>query len=409
MVAFSNIIEQHATDAAFLWLLRSNTESSSLYKNEDVFELDKRIVGHLEALISAEQLGWETCLQQFEYEEAGETFVAAIIAFHSGDATKVNMVCNKALANPAMTPGLVSALGWLEESEANLLITQFLNSTDSKYLYLGIAACSIRRYDPKQQLTQILLDENFTQQPGLYARALRLVGELKRHDLKSTLDKAMDAKHQSVRFWANWSAVLLGNGAAVSQLKPYVMEENPLKDHALGLVFNVLPIDAARQLITDMSKDPSQIPTAIKSAAILGDPDDVPWLLLQMSQPLFARQAGLSFSLITGIDLEQYKLDKEFEIAFKDDPEGDIEDDAENSDNGLPWPDPLKIQAFWEDHSKSLEAGQRYFMGRPVTSESLNLVLQSGNQLQRSAAALKLAMLELNSVLQNVATPTATM
>ncbi len=404
MTAFSDIIEQHATDAAFLWLLHSFSESSAFYSIDDIAELDQRIVGHLEGLISAEQTGWDICLRNFKYEESGESFVAAFIAFHSGDDVKINMVCEKALDSAEMTAGLVSALGWLNESKANLLIKRFLNPADLKYLYLGIAACSKRRFDPNQQLDHILQDANITHQPELYARCLRLIGEIKRHDLVPALNQAMDTKHEIVRFWANWSAALLGNRTAINQLKPYVLEDNPHKDHALELVFNVLPLEQARQLITGMSKDPSQTRTVINAIAILGDTDHVTSLIQQMSQPLFARQAGLSFSLITGVDLEQYQLDKEIGTTFKDDAEG-IEDDAENPDHGLPWPDQNKVQNFWVDYSESLEPGQRYFMGRSVTSESLRQVLCDGNQMQRSAAAFKLAMLELDSVLQNVAAP----
>ena len=406
MIAFSNIIEQHATDAAFLWLLRSNSESSSFYSKEDVIELDQRIAGHLEGLISAAQLGWEICLQNLEYEEAGESFVAAFIAFQSGDTARINLICDKALDNPEMTAGLVSALGWLNESKAKLLIKRFLNSTDPNYLYLGIAACSICRFDPNQQLNHILQDAKIVDHAELYARSLRLIGEIKRHDLVSALNQATDAKHKSVRFWANWSAVLLGNISAINQLVPFVLEDNLFEDHALELVFNALPLEQARQLITDMAEDESQTRTMINAIAVLGDTDNVSRLIQKMSQSIFARQAGLSFSLITGIDLEQYQLDKEFEVAFKDDLGGDIEDDAENPDNGLAWPDQNKVKTFWEGHGKSLEAGQRYFMGQPVTSDSLQQVLHNGNQMQRSAAALKLAMLESNTVLQDVAAPT---
>lgn len=407
MTAFLDIIEQHATDAAFLWLLRSQIKTSTLYTREDIFDLDQRIAGHLQALISTELLGWEICLQQLQYEEAGETFVAAVIAFQSGDVAKIKMVCEAAMVNPQMSPGLASALGWVNENTAQSWIERFLSVSDAKYRYLGIVASSIRRCDPKQQLTKILQDENITQQAELHARALRLIGEIKRHDLIPALNQAMDAEHISVRFWSNWSAALLGNEAAIHNLKAYVLEENEHKEQALQLVFNSLPVDQARHWISELSQDPLQLQTIIKATAILGDPHAVPWLIQQMQQPLSARLAGLSFSLLTGIDLEQYKLDKEVVVAFKDNPEGDIEDDAENADSDLPWPEPEKIQAFWQQHGQSLQPGQRYFMGRAITSESLKQVLQSGNQQQRSAAALKLTMLELNTTLLNIAMPTA--
>ncbi|MFV9615439.1 MAG: TIGR02270 family protein [Gammaproteobacteria bacterium] len=408
MVAFLSIIEQHATDAAFLWFLRSQVMDSTLYTQEDIFELDQRIAGHLQGLISAEQLSWEVCTQQLEYEEAGETFVAAVVAFLSDDAAKMKVVCEVALANPQMTPGLVSAFGWVNESRALSWIERFLRVDEPKYRYLGIAACSIRRLDPKQQLTRILQDASTIQHPELYARALRLVGEIKRIDLLPALNQAMDAEHTSVHFWANWSAVLLGNDAAIINLKPYVLEENEYKGQAIQLVFNSLPIDQARQWVTEISKDPSQNQSIIKATAILGDPHAVPWLIQQMNQSLSARLSGLSFSLITGIDLEQHKLDKETEVKFKDNPEGEIEDDAENEDSDLPWPEPSSVQAFWQQHGHNLQLGQRYFLGRSITSESLNQAIEIGNQLQRGDAALKLAMLESNTILLNIASPAVT-
>jgi uncharacterized protein (TIGR02270 family) len=405
MAAFIGIIEQHATDAAFLWLLRSQVKSSTLYSREDMYELDQRIAGHIQALISAGLLGWEVCLQQLEYEEAGETFVAAVVAFNDGDAEKIKLVCESALANPATAPGLVSALGWVNESTAQFWIDRFLSVVDPKYRYLGMAVCSIRRLDPKQQLITILQDAGTRQQPKLHARALRLIGEIKRHDLLPALNQAMDSGHDNVRFWANWSAILLGNSAAINSMLPYVLEDNELKERALQAAFNSLPVDESRQWISEISKDPSQVSTIIKATAIIGDPQAIPWLINQMNNPDYARKAGLSFSLITGLDLEINNLDKEVDVAFKDNPEGDIEDDAENEDADLVWPDPQKVQRFWQQHGNSMQYGQRYFIGNPITSEWLNQVIQNGNQLQRNAAAIKLAIVESDTRLLSTVSP----
>lgn len=407
VAAFNKIIEQHAIDAAFLWLLRSQAvDGSTLYTQEDINELDQRLAGHLEGLVSAGYLGWEICLQQLDFEEAGETFVAAVIAFQSGDDAKIKIICEAGLANPEMTIGLVSALGWIDKTTALHWIDRFLRVSNQKYRYLGIAACSIRRFDPKQHLTDILQDESISTHPQLYARALRLIGEIKRVDLIPALNQAMEDKDKTVSFWANWSSVLLGNELAVNNLKLNVLEENAHQDQALELVFSVLTVDQAKHWISEISADPSQNRTVIKSIGILGDPQAVPWLVQQMNNLLFARLAGRSFSLITGIDLEQHKLDKEIEVTFEDNPDADIEDDAENADIDLPWPDPENIQTFWDQHGNFLQAGQCYFLGQSITIESLKQVLQTGNQLQRNNAALKLAMLESNSILLNTAIST---
>jgi len=404
MAAFAHIIEQYASDGAFLWLLRNDAVNSVLYNANDLAELDHRLSGHLHGLQLAGEAGWESCQQQLEFEEAGEAFIAAVCAFQSGSADKIQYVCETALANAEMRKGLISAMGWIDPAVASFWIERFLNVADSGYRYLGLAACSERRYDPQQLLTQILTDDKLLEQPEVHARALRLVGEIKRTDLVPALNQGMDVENDGVKFWANWSAVLLGNKAAVNNLKAFVMQDNALKDQALELVFNVLSVSDARQWITEISSDLSQNRTVIRTTAILGDPHAIPWLIQQMNKPIFARLAGLSFSLITGVDLQQAGLDKivESQIQANMD-EDDFEDEAEDMDADLSWPDPLKVKNFWEQQSGKLKVGERYFLGRPIESSWLAEVDRSGNQLQRTCAALKRTILEPGEALINTA------
>ncbi len=406
LAAYSDIFEQYATDAAFLWLLRSQVVNvSTLYTQSDIDELDQRISGHLDGLCLAGNPGWEICLQQLEYEESAETFVAAVIALQSGDAAKIKLICDMGLDNPDMTPGLISAFGWINKVTAQYWVERFLSVNNSKYRYLGVAISSIRRLDPQQHLTNIMKDVNTSKHPQLYARALRLIGEIKRIDLVPALNQAMDDEDENIVFWANWSAVLLGNKSAVNNLKPYALQESALQDRAIELICNILTIDQAKNWISEISTDPEQLRTVIKSTGLLGDPHAVPWLIQLMNDKLYSRLAGRSFSLITGIDLEQYKLDKEVDVSFEDDLETDVEDDAENPDSDLSWPDSEKVKVFWDNNKKSLQSGQCYLLGKPVSSETLKQILKTGNQLEGNYAALKLAILESNSILYNKAIP----
>ena len=149
----------------------------------------------------------------------------------------------------------------------------------------------------------------------------------------------------------------------------------------------------------------------IQAAGIIGETPVIPWLIKQMHEPEVARIAGLAFTLMTGVDLEQAQLDKEVEIEFEDNPESEIEDDAdaEHDDSDLPWPDPIKLRSFWDKNEQSYQAGERYFLGKPVEPDTLNKALQNGNQLQRSTTAIKLAVLESNEILLNIATPRVNM
>ncbi len=49
--------------------------------------------------------------------------------------------------------------------------------------------------------------------------------------------------------------------------------------------------------------------TALRAAAALGDPALVPWLFERMRVPATARPAAHAFSMITGVDLVESKLD----------------------------------------------------------------------------------------------------
>lgn len=403
LTAFSHIVEQYATDGAFLWLLRNNAMQSTLYTVEDIAELDVRIHGHLQGLRSAGELGWGVCRQQLEYEDSGEAFMAGVYAFQSADPANIQYVCEQALANTEMRKGLVSAMGWIDTATANYWIDRFLAVKDPGYRYLGLAACSVRRYDPRQRLNYLLADEKLPEQSETYSRMLRLIGEVKRFDLMPALNQGMASEHATVKFWAYRSAVLLGNRACVANLKDYVIKDNPCKARALELVFNVLPVPEARQWIGEISCDLAQNRSVIMATAILGDPHAIGWLIQQMQKPVYARLAGLAFTLITGIDLEQSRLHKAIVAPVPDTEQEDYEDAAEDIDSDLAWPDHARVKAYWDQHGQSLQIGQRYFLGQPVNTPYLKQVLKTGNQLQRQFAAIKLALADPDEPLHNTA------
>lgn len=407
--AYQHIFEEHAINAAFLWLLRSQVVyTSTVYNQESINELDNRIAGHLRGLQGAGELGWKIALKQLKLEEPGEVFVAAVLAFKSGDESRIKQVCEASLLNEAMMPGLVSALGWIDVTTAQNWIERFLKVANPHYRYLGIAACSIRRLDPGPLLVKILQDDAILQHSRLYARCLRLIGELKRQDLLPALNQAVDAEDDEVRFWANWSSVLLGKTSSKEKLKPYVMEHPGYQDKALQAILASSATEEARGWIDQIARDPERQRLVIKATGLLGEPVVVPWLIQHMNHASTARIAGLSFSLITGIDIEEEKLDKDVEVEFIDNEGTDIEDDAENEDSELPWPDPQKLILFWKENANRFKEGSRSFLGEPVGPEQLKRVIKQGNQLQRQAAAIKLAVLELEQVMDNIATPQVT-
>src|SRR5918996_2266870 len=88
-----HIVEQHAEEAAFLWLLRDAAVDAPHYDLKDLARLDERVEAHIDGLRVAGEPGWEITLAQLEqHREAGEVFAAGVLALESQDQAKIDQV-----------------------------------------------------------------------------------------------------------------------------------------------------------------------------------------------------------------------------------------------------------------------------------------------------------------------------
>lgn len=396
--AYRDTYERAAIDAAFLWLLRANAVDQPHYDRADVAELEQRLDNQLDLLMSSPELGWKACEEALALQQAGETFAAAVIALRSHEIEKIKTAIQSGLASPQTFKGLTSALGWLPPEIARPWAERLLKGKDMTHKLLGVAACSVRRDNPGEMLTDILQREDCRSYAPLYARALRLVGELRRQDLMPVLQKNLHADDVTLAFWATWSSILLGQHALVNNLRPFVLKPGPHRARALQMAFCVLPVEQGREWISALAKDPADLRAVITATGILGDPHAVNWLIGKMTDPKQARLAGEAFTLITGINLEQQKLTDPASANRLPTPADDSDayiglDDDEN----LPWPKADAIAALWRNHGQHFLVGRRYFLGKPVTPEWLKNKVEEGTQRQRHLAALALALTDSSS------------
>ena len=225
-----------------------------------------------------------------------------------------------------------------------------------------------------------------------------------RSDLMPALNAAMDADDPAVIFWANWSAALLGNQAAVKNLKPWVIEYSDLSDRAIQVAFSLLPVNVARTWIAEMVNTPELHRLVIKAIGVLGDPQAIPWLIQMMTKPELTRIAGWAFSQITGINLEKTNLTVESPEDIESEPTDDADDEniLIDEDEDLPWPDRHKVARLWQVHSRTLQSGQRYFQGQEITKQVLDKVFVNENQQQRELAALQRALYDKHTTFVNI-------
>lgn len=398
---FSDLLERHVDDLSFLWVLRSVSVYQPQYTLVELKKLENRMDKHVDALMLSPDTAWECCQKAGEFEEGGEAFSMAMMAFRQLDVNKIQAATDFGLLNTQTIKGITSALGWLPDNYSMPWVSRFIKSKNLDHKYLAVMVYSVKRLDPGDVLQSILSREDCLNHIALYARSLRLIGELKRLDLMPVLAKAMGHKNPQIKFWANWSAILMGDKDVLPNIKQNIIY-GPFQVQAIDLAFKVLPPQEARIWISELSKSAKTPRLVIRAVATLGDTQAVPWLIEKMKDPELARVAGEAFSLITGINLEQAQLSNTIADLSKDIDDEDNTNEFSMDDDNLPWPNSEKVAACWETYGNRLPSGVRYFLGKKIEVGFLRSVLVTGGQRARHAAALELALLVPQEIYINV-------
>jgi uncharacterized protein (TIGR02270 family) len=397
------VIQQHAEEAAFHWLLRDAAVRAPHYALDDLAQLDNRLDAHIDGLRIAGDAGWEVCQEQLGWEEAGEVFAAAVLAFESGHDGRIQTVLEVGSASPELSRGLVSALGWLPYQQAETSIHQLLTVASSDLRRIGLAACAVHRQDPGYALPAALSSDD----PLLRARALRAVGQLGRVDLLPLLQNHLTVDDDVCRYAAAWSATMLGDSGAISTLQNISRLNVPYKEEVVKMALRRMDLAAAHDWRQALAHNPDTIRLAVVGAGVIGGPGCVPWLIEQMAIPELARVAGEAFTMITGVDIAYEDLEGDWPTGFEAGPTEDPEDDNVDMgpDEDLPWPEPELIAKWWHTHRAAFQSGTRYLVGKPMRPEWLQEVLRNGMQRQRAAAALELALRQPGQPLFEVRAP----
>ena len=397
------IIEQHAEEASFLWLLRDSAVNESHYSLSDLANLDNRVEAHLDGLRIAGDEGWETCKATLAFEDAGELFTAAVLAFESGNERRIKDIVDAGSGNPELSVGIVSALGWLPYPQAERFIRDFSGSELPELRRIGVAAFAVHRQDPG-----IILNDGLSS-PDLFllARILKAIGELGKTELAGATKDRLNDEDENCRFWAAWSSAVLGHMTGVPALLKISEGEGPFAERACIAALRRMSEGEGHDWHRAIVQKPRLQRIAIIGPGAIGDPALIPWLIEYMSVPDAARVAGESFSMITGVDLAYEDLEGEAPEGFEAGPTENPEDeDVEmDPDEDLPWPEQKLIQEWWQKHKSNFKSGVRHLCGKPISEEQCRHVLKYGYQRQRAAAALELAMMRQGQPLFNVKAP----
>jgi uncharacterized protein (TIGR02270 family) len=400
----ADVVRQHANEGADLYASRSRLARAPHGSLFDLRRMDGRLAAHLDGLSVAAEEGWRFCEALLEDRSPGATFVAAVRAIEAKQQQWLDRCFALARAAPETRDGLISAFGWLERSCLQGIVVGLLRSADPFSRMVGVAACGMHRVDPGLATGGWLQDAD----PVVRARALRAAGETGCAKVLAACTAALAADDPGCRFWAAWSATLLGDrGLALNALARAGLALGPHQSRGFDLALQAIGPEAAHATLQQLAADPAQIRWLIRGSGVAGDPTYVPWLIGQMTKDEMARLAGEAFALITGADLETLQLDRPRPADVQSGPNENPDDEnvEMDPDEGLPWPDPERVRQWWGGNASRFPGGTRSFVGAPVTRSHCLEVLKNGYQRQRTLAARYLCLLEPGTPLFNTSAP----
>jgi len=386
-----HIVAQHCEEAAHLLLQRWRMVLSPDAHLRTLGRLDERIAAHVDGLRVAGDVGL-TLAHGAAVEQSipgAGTFAAAVLTLEAGDQQGF-LALGGEEALPPVQAALRSALGWVSAPSLRGTVSALLRSAQPFQVRLGLAACVAHRVDPGPLLAGTLAAPD----PGLRSCALRAAGESGRRDLLAQCVSALADPDPGCRLSALRSVALLGERARSGGVLMQEDWRTPGARATLEVVLKIVSAEHANSILKTLALDHPDERLVVRGAGISGDPRYVPWLLGKIQQAQLARVAGEAFSLFTGADIALLGCQPSagFQSGPTDNPDDDNVDMDE--DDGLPWPDPAKLQAWWEVNQHAFQPGVRYFMGAPVTVEHCRKVLREGYQRQRVAAAEYLCLLQ---------------
>ncbi|XXT25193.1 TIGR02270 family protein [Sorangium sp. So ce429] len=398
-----DVVEEHASEAAFLWSLRDGAARSPACDLGSLGRLDERLEAHLDGLRLAGEAGLHLCEKALDARDAGAFFAATVVALERADMAAVARILARGARSAPLARGVVSALGWIPFTGAARMLPELWSSAcPSELRYLGIAGAAAHRRDPGAPL----LDAIASDDTRLKARALRAAGELGLSSALPALRQELDVARGPCRLWAAWSAAILGDADAVEVLWEIADAGGAGAEVAWCMaVRGAAGATRHRRRLEHLSDAPR---ASLMATAALGDPVFLPWVIERMDPPETARLAGWAFSMLTGVDLAAAGLSRSLRSGPSvGGPTEDPLDDnvALDPDAGLPWPDAARARSWCEHNGAGLRPGVRHLLGRPLAAAWLEQVLRGGRQPARVAAAIELRLLRRHGPVFEVRAP----
>ena len=397
-----SVVAQHAEEAARLAETRTTVVSAPHVRLEALRRFDDRLLAQIDGVRTAGAEGLSSATAIVAESPFGAAFLISAVAVSAGSSHALEEMVRRAGESAPVRRGVAAGLCWSDPAHLRGVVAPLLRSPERAERWIGLSVCASHGVDPG--LTSFLRDPD----PRVRMRAVRAASQLGAVASVSDVRAALAQSDDSERVVALHSLILLGDTGAIAHLTDRAVpgaEPAPMQAARRAAV-QAMTAPSCRDYLHRLKNAGVSGRALAELCGVSGDPSYCVWLIEQMSLPPLARIAGEAFSAMTGVDLRtgmHAERPENFESGPNDDPDDPNVD--MDPDDGLPWPDVKKVEAWWQANAGRFQKGTRYFMGQPVTKEHCLHVLETGYQRQRILAAQYLCLLEPGTPLFNTAAP----
>ena len=396
-----DVLEEHAEEAAFLWMIRQQALRSWNYTATDLTTLDERLAAHLDGLHLGRHAAAEILEPYLTDGEEGEAFAAAYIALASGTEEQLAHVFGVfEQASGEALDGIRHALRHTKSHEAVARLAEYHEADAPAIVAAAIDVLSYRGAPYPFSLTHLHRERA----AEIRIAALEAIARTGAVDYLSHAESALDDDEPQVRRAALRAGFVLNSGKAIAACRNIVAERSENADEALHLL-GLWGLREDQASIFGALADPALQPHAVLALSAHGFTNVIDRLLGITGDMTDQRGVGCVVSRITGVDIEDDDLEswskveasrrgetptfEELEAEFTS-----LEDDPYE---GLPPPDLDKLTAWWHDNATRFDGTVRLLRGALATPESMHEVLENGSMPVRYDAALELRRLGIET------------
>lgn len=363
----TDLLEEHAEEAAFLWMQRQDAMASAEYTVRAVRRLEARIAAHTDALVLAGSAA-RPFLEPGLAGDHGAALAAAYALLLSGDPGdgRVVMAALREAEGPALD-GLRDGLCHGSIEGVGDSVRELLRTGEPAVAAAAAEALAFHGIDgvDARDVERFLHDAS----PAVRAGGWRTIAFLGARLDPSLYAAALRDDDEAVRHAGLLAAAWCGVPGALQVVRQAAMSPATADPFMLRL-FAVLAAPQEWSIIQHFAADPALGPLRFELIATFGRPDGVELLIDAMGDddPAASAAAGAAFRRMTGIDVDGPRVVL---------PGGDDEDDVdEEFRDEVALPDAKLARRGWDELKSSVAGAGRLCAGidvdQPLTSQAVD-------------------------------------